>query len=460
MISVEEAWQRIEERIEPLATEQLPLEEAEGFVLAKPVTAPIDLPPFNNSAMDGYALRAVETQAASAERPVRLAVAGEVAAGGWQDHPVTPGTAVKIMTGAPLPPGADAVLMLEDGRLREGAVEIRGPVAAGKHVRHQGEDVRQGQALLEPGLRLNPQRLALLASAGIREVPVHRRARVSLLATGSELTAPGTALKPGQIYDSNRIALKTLLKSRFQDPVWKREDPGTRPAQGGATTAYPDGRYAEERQRRDGPAMGLRSSNEGFEAGSKSGGGTCDDLGVVPDDPAAITKQIRAGLGRDLLMVSGGVSVGSHDHVKQVLRELGMETLFWRVAMKPGKPILCGRLGPTWIFGLPGNPISCVVGFLVFVEPLIRRLEGEPLAKPRYAKARLTQDLHKKDDRRHFLTARVSAGDDGFLEAAPTEKQGSAMMQALAQANAFVVAPEDCSFLPAGKNVEVLLFGG
>ncbi|MBI1952652.1 MAG: molybdopterin molybdotransferase MoeA [Candidatus Omnitrophica bacterium] len=403
MISVEEAWRRIEERIEPLAAEPLPLEAAEGFVLAKPITAPIDLPPFDNSAMDGYALRAGETQTARAERPVKLPVAGEVAAGGWQDKPVAPGTAVKIMTGAPLPPGADSVLMLEDGRLRDGAVEIRGPVDPGRHVRRQGEDVRRGQVLLEPGLRLNPQRLALLASAGIREVPVHRRARVSLLATGSELAAPGAPLRPGQIYDSNRITLKSLLRA---------------------------------------------------------GGSTCDDLGVVPDDPAAITKQIRTGLGRDLLLVSGGVSVGSHDHVKQVLRELGMETLFWQVAMKPGKPLLCGRLGPTWIFGLPGNPISCVVGFLIFIEPLIRRLEGKPRAKPRYAKARLTQDLHKKDDRRHFLTARVSAGSDGFLEAAPTEKQGSAMMQALAQANAFVVAPEDCPFIPAGKTVEVLLFNG
>jgi molybdopterin molybdotransferase len=402
MVSVEEAWQRIEERIEPLDAERLPLTAAEGFVLAQAVFAPIDLPPFDNSAMDGYALRAGETEAASAERPVRLPVAGEVAAGGWQDTPVAPGTAVKIMTGAPLPPGADAVLMLEDGRLRDGAVEIRAPVDLGKHVRKQGEDVRRGEALLEPGLRLNAQRLALLASAGIPEVLVHRRARVSLLATGSELAAPGAALKPGQIYDSNRITLKTLLRS---------------------------------------------------------GGSTCDDLGVVPDDPAAIAQQIQAGLGKDLLLVSGGVSVGSHDHVKQVLQELGAQTLFWRVAMKPGKPILCARLGPTWIFGLPGNPISCVVGFLVFIEPLIRRLEGQPRAKPRYAKARLTRELHKKDGRRHFLTARVSAGADGLLEAVPTEKQGSAMMQALAQANAFVVAPEDCSVMEAGKTVEVLLFG-
>ena len=401
MISADDAWAKIQAMARPLPVERRRLEEAAGLVLAEHVRAPMDLPPFDNSAMDGYALRAANTTEAHAENPVRLTVVGEVAAGGWQETPVAAGTAVKIMTGAALPPGADAVLMLEDGRLRNGCVEIHAPVPVGTHVRRQGEDVRQGEVLLGPGLRVNAQRLGLLANSGIAEVAVFRRAQVSLLATGSELVAPGTSLAPGQIYDSNRMVLRTLL-----------QDTGSR----------------------------------------------CEDLGIVPDDPTAIAERIRRGLSADVLLISGGVSVGAHDHVKQVLRELGMDTVFWRVAMKPGKPLLCGRLGDRWVFGLPGNPVSCVVGFLVFVEPLLRRLEGEHDAQPRSARAPLTSAVSKKDGRRHFMTAHMASSPDGRLEATPTEKQGSAMMQALAQANAFVVVPEDRQEIPAGEAVDVLRF--
>ena len=401
MFSVDDAWAKIQEIARPLPVDRRRLEEAAGLVLAEQVRAPMNLPPFDNSAMDGYALRAANTDEAHAENPVRLTVTGEVAAGAWAEMPVAPGTTVKIMTGAALPLGADTVLMLEDGRLRNGCVEVRAPVPVGTHVRRQGEDVRQGEVLLEPGLRLHAQRLGLLANSGIAEVAVFRRAQVSLLATGSELVAPGTFLAPGQIYDSNRIVLRTLLQ-------------GT--------------------------------------------GSLCEDLGIVPDDPTAIAECIRRGLSADLLLVSGGVSVGAHDHVKQVLRDLGMETLFWRVAMKPGKPLLCGRLGDRWVFGLPGNPISCVVGFLVFIEPLIRRLAGEREARPRYVRARLTRAVSKKDERRHFMTARLAPSPDGDLEVTPTEKQGSAMMQALAQANAFVIVPEGRQEIPAGEAVDVLRF--
>ena len=401
MISVDEAWGLICSAAQPLSSERRSLDSALGSVLAEDVIAPVDLPPFDNSAMDGYALKAAETQGAHAQRPVTVAVVGEVAAGSWQDAPVQPGTAVKIMTGAAVPPGADAVLMLEAGRLRQGAVEIREPVAPGTHIRRRGEDVRRGDVLLEMGTPLNVQRIGLLAGSGIAEVRVHRQVRVSLLATGSELVTDGRPLKPGQIYDSNRIVLRTLIEQA---------------------------------------------------------GGACDDLGIVPDDPTMIRAQIQSGLRSDLFLISGGVSVGAHDHVKQVLQALGMETLFWRVNMKPGKPLLCGRLGEHWVFGLPGNPISCVVGFLVFIEPLIRRLKGEQEAQPRSTRALLTKDVSKKDERRHFMTAHIAPGTDGRLEATPTEKQGSAMMQALAQANAFVIVPEDRTSLEAGEPVDVLRF--
>jgi molybdopterin molybdotransferase len=401
MISVDEAWDRIRSAAQPLSSERRSLADALRSVLAEEVLAPVDLPPFDNSAMDGYALRAPDTQAACAERPVKLTVAGEVAAGGWQETPVAPGTAVKIMTGAAVPSGADAVLMLEAGRLRGDVVEIREPVPRGTHIRRRGEDVRRGDVLLTAGLRLNVQQLGLLANSGISTVSVHRAPRVSLAATGSELVTDGRALRPGQIYDSNRIVLRTLVQQT---------------------------------------------------------GSVCEDLGVAPDDPSAIAKCVREGLAADVLLVSGGVSVGAHDHVKEVLRDLSVDTLFWRVAMKPGKPILCGRRGATWVFGLPGNPISCVVGFLIFIEPLLRWLQGEAQASPHYGTARLTASVRKKDDRRHFMTARIEPSPDGGLEATPTAQQGSAMMHALAQANGFVVVPETCAELARGDRAQVLLF--
>jgi len=401
LISIEEAWARIATRATPLPVERMPLDEALNRILAEPVMAPMDLPPFDNSAMDGYALRAVETQQAQEARPVTLTIAGEVAAGSWQDTAVAPGTAIKIMTGAALPSGTDTVLQLESGRLRDGVVEIREPLPVGRHVRRRGEDVRRGQLLLEAGVRLNAQRLGLLANSGLADVHVYRPARVSLLATGSELVRAGQPLAPGQIYDSNRIVLRTLIAQT---------------------------------------------------------GSICEDLGVVADEPSAIAARIQQELTADLALISGGVSVGAHDYVKRVLRELGMETLFWRINAKPGKPLLCGRRNQTWVFGLPGNPISCVVGFLLFLEPLIRLLHGERNAQPRYATARLTQPVSKKDERRTLLTARLVVRSDGSLEATPTEQQGSAMMQALAQADAFVVVPEDRSSIDAGETVQVLRF--
>ncbi len=403
MISVDEAWERIRARAQPLLPESRPLARAAGLCLAEAISSPLDLPPFDSSAMDGYALRAEDTRAATDECPVKLPVTGEVAAGDWREIPVSPQTAVEIMTGAALPPGTDCVLQLEAGRFRKGIVEIRAPVSEGRHIRRRGEDVRRGDGLLEAGVRLNAQRLGLLSHSGIAEVFVHRPARVSLLATGSELVPAGAPLKPGQIYDSNRSVLERLIHLT---------------------------------------------------------GSLCDNLGVVPDDPAAIRERLCAALAADVILLSGGVSVGAHDHVKSVLEQMGMERLFWRVQMKPGKPLLCGRLGETWIFGLPGNPISCVVGFLVFIEPLLRILHGERKLESYKVRARLTREVRKKDARRTFMTATLSRTAEGSLAVTPTAKQGSAMMQALAQADAFLIVPEECASIAAGEWVDVLPFTG
>ncbi len=403
LLRIEEAWSKIAALAAPLPIDARPLEQAAGSVVAEAVAAPVALPPFDNSAMDGYALRAADTVGASAEQPVVLPVIGEVAAGGWRQEGLASGRAVQIMTGAALPPEADAVLMLEAGRLRNGAVEIRESVPAGKHVRRRGEDVQQHQVLVAPGARLNAQRLGLLAACGIAQVRVHRQPTVSMLATGSELVAAGVPLAPGQIYDSNRIVLRRLL------------------GRAGCVVA---------------------------------------DLGVAPDDADAIAARIREGLAADVLLISGGVSVGSRDHVKPVLRELGVETVFWGVDMKPGKPLFCGRRGTAWVFGLPGNPISCVVGFLVFVEPLIRRLQGDVAALPGYVRAKLTHAVHKHDGRRWLMTARLDTSLDGTRLVTPTVQQGSAMMRALSQANAFLVVPEERTEVPSGELVDVLPIDG
>jgi molybdopterin molybdotransferase len=402
MISIEEAWEKIASRCAALPIEERDLSACGGRVLAEPVMASMDLPPFDNSAMDGYALRAADTLHASEDKPVRLAVSGEVAAGCGDTATVESGAAISIMTGAAIPPGADAVLMLEAARLRAGFVEIRQPVDTGRHVRRKGEDVRRGSELLAAGRRLGPGHLALLANSGVARVKVYQRPRVAILATGSELVAAGGRLEHGKIFDSNRITLSSLLEQ------------------------------------------------EGIRGG---------DLGIAQDDPERIAEKIRQGLAGDMLLISGGVSVGKHDHVKTVLAKLGMETVFWRVSMKPGKPILCGRCQDTWIFGLPGNPISCVVGFLVFVQPLLGRMQGQALAHPRFARARLLSPVRKQDGRRHFLTAAIALSPDGFLEAMPTHKQGSAMMESLAQADGFVIVPEQRDSIEAGETVDVLLMG-
>jgi molybdopterin molybdotransferase len=248
-------------------------------------------------------------------------------------------------------------------------------------------------------VRLNAQRLGLLAGCGIAAVRAYQAPRVSVLATGSELVLPGQPLSAGQIYDSNRIVLRQLL----------------------APT-----------------------------------GALLQDHGVVPDDPQAITERLREGLAADVLLISGGVSVGSHDYVKAALEACGVATVFWRVNMKPGKPLFCGRGPQGWVFGLPGNPISCVVGLLVFVEPLLRRLQGEVSAQPPYHKARLTHPVRKQDTRRWFLTGSLSCDEIGQMHVTPTAHQGSAMTQALAEANALLVIPEAQEQVAAGQLVDVL----
>jgi len=402
LISVEEARRIVLEQATTLGIEQVKLSASVGRVLAQDLIAQTDLPPFDNSAMDGYALWATDTEHTAKEHPVTLRLAGEVAAGQVWERALRRGEAVKIMTGAPLPPGANSVVMLEEARLRSGTVEIFNPIAPGSHVRKAGEDIKAGEMALKAGTRVDVTHLGLLAGLGYAAVPVFCLPSVAALATGSELVDIGQPLTPGKIRNSNSLVLAVLLRRLGIQPV---------------------------------------------------------DLGTVVDDRALIHHQLEEATNADVILISGGVSVGEHDLVKRVLRELGMETLFWRVNMKPGKPLLFGRLRNRIVFGLPGNPISCVVCFLEFIAPYLRKVMGDDDPTNGLVHAKLTQSLRKKEPKTLLLTAQLRE-EAGSLVVTPTPQQGSGMLSSLAQANAFIVVPEEVIQLEADELVEVLPLGG
>jgi molybdopterin molybdotransferase len=393
--SIDEALGLILEGIAPLSSERVPLAAAAGRVAAEDGAAAVDLPPFDRSAMDGYAVRSADTA-----QGIGLRLAGEVAAGEVATAVVEPGTATPISTGAALPPGADAVLQSELAEVSDGHVTPSRTVGAGEHVRVHGEDVRAGDVLARAGQRLTLPRLSALASAGVGEMAVHRRPRLHLLVTGSELLPLGAPPQPGRIHESNGLM------------------------------------------------VGLLAGRAGAEV---------FDGGVVADDRAETVAAVEAGLAGDVLVVSGGVSVGPHDHVKPAFEECGVEEVLWRVRIKPGKPMWFGRRHDTLVFGLPGNPLSSIVCFCVFIEPALRRLQGERDALPRLTRGRLAGPAGPSDGRTTFLTARIAQAADGVLEATPTERQGSHMTGALGESDGFAVAPHGSSGLDVGDPVDLLL---
>ena len=395
MIEIDEAYDRIAAHAGPLPGEEVPLAEATGRILAADVRGAVDLPGFDRSSMDGWAVRSEDF----ASPPVTLPVRGDVAAGSAGDVPLEAGTVVAISTGAPMPPGADAVLPLEDGEQANGTLTSSERVRAKAFVRFRGEDVRAGELLLEAGSRLTPARLSVVASGGVAAATVHRRPRVAIVATGSELVPLGEPLPPGAIYNSNGPTLTAFALAE------------------GAVVA-PSRRVA--------------------------------------DDPHSTRDTLAAALDEgDVVLISGGVSVGGHDLVKDSLADLGVEELFWRVRIKPGKPIFCGRRGDTWVFGLPGNPVSTVAGFMIFVSPLLRRLAGEAFARPATTPVVLAADAANPGERTTYATAeRTDAG------VVLTGKQGSHMTKALADADGFAILPWDRDVVRAGETVEFLPLPG
>ena len=395
-LSVDDALARILERFAPLPAEERELLDALGQVLAEDVRAPNDVPPFANTAMDGFAVRAADVAEASAEHPVRLPVALDIAAGEAADRPLPPGAAARIMTGAPLPAGADAVVRFEDTDSGERVVAIRKAVARHENVRHAGEDVRKGEVVAAAGTPLRPAEVGVLATAGRRTVRVVRRPRVAVLSTGDELVEVDEEPGPGKIRDANRFSLA---------------------------------------------------------AAARAAGGMPVVLGIARDNAEALRGGLRRAAQEDVIVTSGGVSVGDYDFVKVVMRELGSMS-FWSIAMRPGKPVAFGEILTTPIFGLPGNPVSALLTFELFVRPALLRLQGKvQLQRPR-ASARLLEDVQKPPHLRFFGRAIYDPASGTVRTTGP---QGSGILRSMALANCLLDLPIGPSVVRAGTAVTIIL---
>jgi molybdopterin molybdotransferase len=399
LTSVEEHLARILAQVEPLPDFPQPLMEALGLAVAEDVAAPIALPSFDNSGMDGYAVVHRDVAAASEESPVHLPVVGEIGAGQAQLLAMSPGTAVKIMTGAPVPAGADAVVPYEWTDRGVAQVRISRAPTEGQHVRRAGEDVAEGDLLVEHGTVLGPRHLGLLAAIGRAAVRSRPRPRVVILSTGSELREPGTPLSHDSIYDGNSFLLA---------------------------------------------------------ASARRAGAIAYRVGIVPDEPRAFLDALHDQLVRaDIVVTSGGVSQGDFDVVKEALTPHGV--WFGGVAMQPGKPQGFGLVGEdrTPIFTLPGNPVSSYISFETFVLPAIRKLMGKtPYSRPS-TRARLTHAISSPAGRRQFVRGEY-ARDNGGPYVAPVGGHGSHLLGDLASSNALIVVPEDVTSVPAGEQVQVL----
>jgi molybdopterin molybdotransferase len=398
MISVAEARQRILAEVRSLSGESVPLLSALGRVLAEDATAQVSHPPSAVSAMDGYAIRYEDV----APIPFTLPVIGESAAG----HPfaggLEKGQALRIFTGAPVPEGANTVIMQEDVDAASGQATFKVMPKPGQHIREAGMDFAQGQVLLQTGRIISARDIGLLAAMNIGMVNVRRRPRVAVLSTGDELIVPGETPKPGQIPSSNGPALLASIIAMGGEPI---------------------------------------------------------DLGICPDSGEALLALIEVAKGADLLVTSGGVSVGDYDLVSGTLGQAGLNLDFHKIAMRPGKPLMFGRLGNTRVIGLPGNPVSALVCATIFLRPLVAALLGLPTEEERLF-ARLDAALPENDARQDHLRATLSHDEGGNLIASPFSRQDSAMLSRLAKADALIIRPPHAPAAQPGESVPIIRLGG
>lgn len=421
MLTVEEALERCLTAAQPVEVELVGLDQARGRVLARPLDATVDLPHWDNSAMDGYAVRADDLVgvaapsgdgcddpgAARAAAGVALRIIETVAAGGWPQREVGPGQACRIMTGAPMPAGADAVVMREDCDVeRQGddeQVVVRRGARQGDHVRRRGEELRRGAPVFASGRTLTPAAIGVCAALGHAALPVARRPRVGILATGDEVRPPGQPLGPGQIWSSNSAALAALVDEAGALPI---------------------------------------------------------DCGIAPDNldgtRAAFDRALDQGV--HFLISTGGVSVGDFDFVREAMAGRGASMDFWRVKMKPGKPLAFGHVAGVPIFGLPGNPVSCLVNFLQFVRPVIRRSLGDPRPFLPVRDAVLTAPIHHHPGRAELVRVALAWGDDGTLRATAAGNQGSNRALGMAVAHGLLLVGDACAGIAAGETRAVQVY--
>ncbi len=400
-LAFDQALARIETSIESIkTTTRVPIRDALSRVLGADVTANIDVPNRDNAAMDGYAVNAADVPQSGV---ATLALVGSSFAGHPWTEQLQRGQCVRIMTGAVIPDGSDCVIMQEDVERDQDQVRIGSGHSSGQFVRTRGDDVEAGMVVLSAGKQLTPADLGLLATVGVSEVEVVRRPRVAFMSTGDELRSVGDALGPGDVYDSNRYALFGMLSR-----------------------------------------LGVELL----------------DFGVIKDDRDAVRSAFEdASKDADAVIVSGGASVGDADFVHEILNEIG-QVEFWKMAMKPGRPLAYGRIGDALFFGLPGNPVSVIVTFYQFVTPALKRLMGMPARRAFRLRLPLAQDLRKRPGRLEFQRGIVERREDGSEQVSMAGGQGSHILSAMSRANCFIVLPLECGDLKAGELVEVELFDG
>ena len=396
MISVSEAQQKITSRMELMPPEQVPLQNAFGRVLANDIAARRTQPPHAVSAMDGYAVRAKDVQST----PTKLTIIGEVPAGQAFKGNIRKSEAVRIFTGAKIPDGADSIVIQENVKADGTEVNIiEGQAPVGRFIRPAGLDFREGDILIHAGKVLTARDIGLAAGMNIPWLNVRRKPRIALLATGDEIVMPGDHLGPNQIVSSNGPALNCFIVALGGIPI---------------------------------------------------------DLGIAPDSDVALRQLAEGAKGTDMLITCGGASVGEHDLVKSVLSEIGLEIEFWRIAMRPGKPLMFGHIGQTKMLGLPGNPVSALVCATIFLRPAIEKMLGIPLNESELEFANLTKSLPENDERQDYLRASLERNKDGSLNVTPFEKQDSSVFSVLAHADALIIREPFATRATKGNQVPII----
>jgi molybdopterin molybdotransferase len=397
MLNYEDARALVFEHVVPLEKGQRPLTESQGLALSEDILAPHGMPLFDNSAVDGYAVQAADLADASRENPVRLKKLGYISAGDSGEDSICSGQCVQIATGAPLPPGADAAVMKEDIELEESHVRFFQSIPKTENVRFQGEDIPEGRIVIPAGTVIGPAQMAVLATFGFAKVPVRRVPKVSIVSTGSELVDVEEKPQAGQIRESNRYMLAGMVKQESCELL---------------------------------------------------------KMSMVPDIPEILKQEFEAALQADVLLVSGGMSVGDKDYAKPVLKEMGVEEIFWKIKFKPGKPLFFGRRGKTLVFGLPGNPASSYVLFEEFVRPALRQMMGRRILEESMVKAILEESITETYKRMHFMRGQLHE-KNGKFRVRPLKFQGSHSIGSLVESNALIRVEANSPVLPKGSQVSV-----